>query len=119
MKREKDLLRLVTDYLAAKKIEFYRMQSGKILGSHKGRSWAVKLCPPGTPDIQILQPAAIRYTDILPGPIESFYRIIWLECKSDRGRPSAEQVLFGSRAIAKGQTYLVVRTLEDVQKVIG
>lgn len=43
MKREKDILKLVLDYLAARHIEHYRMQSGKVIGSYMGRNWAVRL----------------------------------------------------------------------------
>ena len=46
-------------------------------------------------------------------------RVLFLEVKTPKGRQSDKQILFGSRVNGHGGEYHVVRSVEDVARIIG
>jgi hypothetical protein len=42
---------------------------------------------------------------------------VFLEVKSDKGKPSKDQTAFGTDAIYAGASYHIVRSVEDVQRI--
>ena len=112
-RKEADVKRAVQDYLKLRNFRWFRMQSGQIMGQHKGKPWMMRLCPPGTPDFLVLRP-------IRPDQMGSL--AIWLEVKRPLGPrggsggsdQSPEQVEFQRAAEANGERYRVVRDIEGL-----
>lgn len=112
---EASVKKAVADWLRAFGYRFFRMQSGQILGQHKGRPWMMRLCPPGTPDFIVLEriPFATRVT--------------WLEVKRPLGpkggtggsEQSEDQIAFQAEAGRHGERYAVVRGVDDLMLVFG
>ncbi len=107
MSAEAELKRAVQDYLgmlqAQGKCIYLRLQSGVMLSEYQGRKRAIRMCPKGTPDFEII----------------SFGKVVFLELKAPKGRQSPEQLEFAARAIEQGAGYVLARTLDEVMEVVN
>lgn len=102
MRPERDIQKAIMQYLGAKGCWVMRMNSGKVIGSHKGRSWAIKLHDKGTADLMC-------FKDYDQAPI-------WIETKTDSTDLSFEQQFFKGLAKKWGHRYIVARSIEDLQR---
>lgn len=100
---ESSLKRLITDWLNAERIPWFRMQSGKIIARHNGRSRAIPFGEPGMADIL----AAPR---IMGRPV-----YLWIELKAGKGQCTPDQLNFCERVQGFGMNYIVVRSLEALK----
>lgn len=123
--KEKDLQRLVLDWLSAHRIWHIRLNTGAMSGSHKGKKWFVKFGKPGMADILVhmWKPCS----RVCPGSgvfscgRDYYWKeplTIWIELKAKRGVQSPAQKEFQQEVEAHGMKYILARSLEDVQQAI-
>jgi hypothetical protein len=109
--RESDILRAVMDYLAAEKIPHWRMNSGAMAGSHKGKKWFVRFGEKGMADVLVIR--SIQMTDFW-----QLQRVLWIEIKRPGERQTADQKAFQSYVESCGMRYAVVASIEDLRRVL-
>jgi len=97
--------RLILDWLAAKGILAFRMQSGATISSYKGKTRMFRYGTPGMADIL----AFTRQTEHEPS------LPIWIEVKAPKGKQSDLQKSFEKQVAAEGHNYIVATSLEDVE----
>ena len=103
--KETEIVKSILDYLGYKKIISWRNQSGMIFGSHKGKQWAVKMGKKGVADIIGVMP-------------DGSGRIMCLEVKTEKGNPTQDQTDFLDSVKKAGGVAEIVRSIDDVIKVI-
>ena len=112
MVSEKDLQRTVTDYLTIRMnlgdLVFNRLNSGQVIVKRGGRHYALNLCHSGTPDFIIHKKGESGKHGI------TFY----LELKGAKGKVSQEQELFAISLFNEGIIVYVVKSLEEVIKLV-
>ena len=97
--KEKDLQKLIMDYLSAQKIFHFRNNTGAVERTYNGRSCFMRYGCPGSPDIIC----------VVDG------QFVGIEVKGDKGKQSPEQKIFEASLIYNGGKYILARSLEDVQ----
>lgn len=105
--REQDIQRLILDYLKAKKILAFRMNTGAASGIYKGKRWFMRFGSPGMADIL----AFLRTTPQGGLPL-------WIEVKREGGKLSPDQKAFQEMVQREGHYYLVAKTLDMVKTLI-
>jgi hypothetical protein len=108
--KEKDLQRLVLDWLSAQRIWHIRLNTGAMSGSHKGKRWFVKFGKPGMADI-LAYPRGPQYRRWEEVPT-------WIELKATKGKQSVEQLAFQDEVQEAGMSYVLARSLEEVQNAL-
>lgn len=112
MTPEGAVLKAVCDLLAAERIWFRRWNSGAIRDA-SGRP--VRFGQKGDADI-LAAPA--RYCGMGMSS-DGFHALrtpvfLWIECKSENGKQTAEQKAFESDVRSRGMDYIVARSSDDV-----
>ncbi len=97
--KESDIQRTILDWLAAKRIFHYRQNSGAV----KTEDRFFRFGTVGAPDI----------VAVIAG------QYIGIEVKAPRGSQSPGQREFEGRLRMAGGTYVLARSLEDVEKALG
>ena len=103
--KETDLVRQVLDYLALRKVWAWRVNVGALRDS-TGR--VVFFGAKGHPDI-IARLKPVGYTGFSG-------RVVWIECKSPKGKMSEAQKEWREKAITYGDLFIVARSLDDVRQ---
>lgn len=99
---EAEIQSAILDYLAARRILAFRVNSGNLLLQNAdGSSRRIKLAPKGTADI----------IGIAPGG-----RFMAIEVKDRKGKQTPEQLEFEKKVIEAGGYYLLARSVEDVER---
>lgn len=101
--KESEVLRQITDYLTAKRVLWFRMNSGAMFGSHKEKKWAVRFGMPGMADI-------LSFVSTRNG----FQMPVWIEVKNDKGKMSQYQIFFKELVESRGHFYVLARSVDDV-----
>jgi hypothetical protein len=96
--READVLRSILDYLAAKRVLAFRMNTGALKVDKRFMRFGV----PGMADI-------LAFPD--DSPLQS---VLWIECKADKGVQSELQKSFAAQVKQAGHTYIIARSIDDV-----
>lgn len=104
--KERELQRLVLDWLSAKKIWHIRHNTGAMGGTHKGKRWFVRFGKPGMADI------------IIAYRVREEFRTAWVELKAAKGVQSDAQKEFQKEVEQNGMQYILARSLEDLQAVL-
>lgn len=95
----------ILEYLQWRGVLAFRVNSGEINTiKSDGSSNHIKLAPKGTADI----------IGLLPGG-----RFLAIEVKDRKGKQTKEQVEFMNRVIQGGGLYVLARSVETVEEVIG
>ena len=94
--READIQRAIIDHLQALGYLVLRLNAG----GYRGRT---QLLPPGTPDLLALGDKGAA---------------IWLEVKAEDGRLSDAQTVWHERMRGRGHRVAVVRSVDDVVKLL-
>ena len=120
-RREADVKKVVIDWLTLHNYRFWRMNSGAIFTGKR----LIQLHPPGTPDVLVIYRGLIcdsyREDDAVYG-----HCILWLEIKRPLGpkggtggsEQSPEQVQFQREAEAAGERYAIIRSMDDLERVM-
>ncbi|HZP06813.1 MAG TPA: hypothetical protein VFB43_18075 [Terracidiphilus sp.] len=107
MTPESAVKRAILDYLTARHILAFRMQSGVSFAEYKGRQRAIPYGTPGMADL-----LAFPEVDGRPHPL-------WIECKTQKGKQSELQKYFQTMVTDRGHTYIVARCIEDVEATLA
>jgi hypothetical protein len=115
MARERDIQKLILDWLAAKKIWHIRLNTGAMGGSHNGKRWFVRFGKPGMADILAVTSVVETVDDytMFPKPV-----VAWIEVKAEKGKQSDDQKRFQEEVEREGMTYILARSLEDVTEIL-
>ena len=104
---EADLKRTVTDYLEyqqnAGKLLYFRLNAGDFIELRGNTRRRVKGCMAGTSDLEIIKDG----------------KPIFFELKSARGRTSPAQNAFKILVEEQGASYSIVRSLEELEELLG
>lgn len=115
--REKDIARLVVDWLSAKRIWHMRVQSGKVKSAMGG--W-VQLAPAGTADYQCIRwiPRGSSCGSFVC-KWQYFWKeqeVTWIELKRPKGgKHSESQQAFQREVQELGHRYFIVTSLEELE----
>ena len=101
--KESLIVRQILDYLNAKRVFNFRLNSGIIFGQHKGKQWAFRAHTLGTGVADICVPS--------PGTL-------WIEVKNEKGKQSIEQKEFEQMVTKLGHRYILARSIDDLEGVI-
>ena len=103
---EADLKRTVTDYLEyqqnAGKLLYFRLNAGDFIELRGNTRRRVKGCMAGTSDLLVVKQG----------------KAIFLELKSDKGKQSPAQGAFQKLVQMQGTSYSIVRSLEELEKIL-
>lgn len=129
--KERDVQRLILDWLAANRIWHMRLNTGAMKGQHKGKSWFVRFGKPGMADILAFAKQE-RVTHHINGMVDmagTFHdtrvaifacqRPTWIEVKAAKGVQSDDQKRFQAEVEAEGMRYVLARSLEDVMRELA
>lgn len=103
------MLRSILDYLAAKRILAFRMNTG-----------AMKI------DKRFLRFGVPGMADIIAFPQKRFHiqhhdewtRVLWIECKAGKGMQSELQKSFQEQVEEAGHAYLIAKSIDDVEAAL-
>lgn len=108
---EADIKLAVADYLQYKQnageLYYDRLQSGEFIEVRGGPRRRIKGCRAGTSDFFVIFTPWINP------------RIIFLECKGEKGRLRPEQKEFRDLVEAQGAEFWVIRNLDELITIIG
>jgi hypothetical protein len=114
---ESDIQKAILDYLAARHVLAFRMQTGQA----KMGDRYVRFGTQGMADILAFKH---RKTGFLASPaIEGDYTKdvivpLWIEMKTDKGKQSPFQKSFQEQVEDEGHMYIVARSIEDVEEAL-
>jgi hypothetical protein len=107
---EKEVQRQILDWLALKGIWHYRVNSGAMVAEYKGKKRFFRFSAKGHPDIVARgKPVGYGFSA----------RVVWIECKSQKGKLSPDQEIWRAEAELHHDVYVVARKLEDIIDVFG
>lgn len=101
--KERQVLRQITDYLTAKRIFWFRLNTGMAVLGDKKRVFRAHSLGPGAADILAL-------------PADK--RPLWIECKNERGQQTVVQMGFERTVKEHGHDYVVARSIDDLAEWI-
>lgn len=115
---EREILRAVMDYLTAKRVLAFRMNSGTLPGRlGKPVSFGVA----GMADVLAFPSYTKRRLGEEFGEDFATFTWIeptWLECKTATGKQSELQKSFQAQVEAEGHRYALIRSIEDLEEAL-
>lgn len=103
MKRETPIVKAILEALAARRIWAWRTNSGVIIGEHKGKKWAYRGAPAGTPDIL---------------GVLGDGRMFGIEVKTPDGEARASQQRWHDKAQARGVPVGFAKTAREALALV-
>ncbi len=100
---ETQILCAILDYLAARRILGFRMNTGQMVQERGGRKRVIKF-------------GVIGMADVLAFPDA---RVLWIETKTRTGKQSPFQRSFQAQVERAGHRYIVARSIEDVRDALA
>lgn len=113
--KESEIQKAILDYLAARHILAFRMNTGAMSGTHAGKKWFMRFGAPGMADV-----LAFPKETVCVG--ERFAHVIvptWIEVKTAKGKQSDLQKSFQIQVEENEHRYILARSLDDVLEVIS
>ena len=98
VRSEAEVKRQVMATLRGLAVMCFRMNAGRMMGQHKGKTWSVQLAPSGTADI-------LAFVGKFP---------LWIETKREGNVQSKDQIQFQRMVEGMGHHYIVARDSEAV-----
>ena len=112
MTPEGAILKSCLDYLAAKHILAFRMNTGAMAAEHNGKKRFMRFGTPGMADILAFPK---RWIDQFHVHGHWEYELpCWIECKTETGRQSELQKSFQKQVEENGHRYLIARGVDDL-----
>ena len=107
----------IIDYLAARHILAFRMNTGAMVSEYKERKRFMRFGVPGMADVLAF---------VMERSFPSYFtcatfdapRPLWIEVKSATGKQSELQKSFQRQVEGYGHTYILARSLEDVKNAL-
>jgi hypothetical protein len=110
---ESQTQRAILDYLAAKHILAFRMQTGSSVRSYGGKTRAIHFGVPGMADILAFPHSGVDRH----GTWCDCIRPTWIECKAPGGRQSDLQKSFQAQVEAEGHSYILAFSVDDLEGI--
>lgn len=106
--KESQIQRSILEYLAAKGILAFRMNTGATSAEHNGKTRFMRFGVAGMADILSFteKPGWMGTSEITP---------LWIEVKTATGKQSELQKSFQKQVQWHGHKYVVARSIEDIQ----
>ena len=104
------ILDAVLDYLAAEHITAFRCNTGAVKIDER----FVRFGTPGFSDILAVVTVSGKFKGFPVQWVEPFF----LECKSEKGRQSAEQRSFERQVKDAGAQYFIVRSVDELEEIL-
>lgn len=101
--KESYLVRACIDYLTLKKAVVIRNNTAHVILESNGKKRSIRTGSPGSPDIIAFLPEG---------------RVLCIECKTEKGRLSDKQKEFAEKLQKNGHIVAVVRSLDDLEKLV-
>ena len=101
----------IMDYLAARRVLAFRMNSGAVVSEYKGRTRMIRYGTKGMADVLAFPEKKL----VIGGWTTTVIMPVWIEVKAAKGRTTPEQDAFAEMVIAQGHHYIVARSIEDVE----
>jgi hypothetical protein len=118
--KESDIQRQILDYLAAKRIMAFRMNTGMMRGEHKGKAWAVRFGTPGMADVLAFPKLVGFFQHSANSGLYNECTIpYWIEVKAPKGKQSELQKSFQAQVEAEGHKYVLARSIDEVMEALG
>jgi hypothetical protein len=108
---EKDIQKAILDYLAAKHVLAFRMNSGQAKMGDRYVRFGVQ----GMADI-LAFPQIRIFSKVSNGVITPLP--VWIECKDSKGKQSELQKSFQAQVEDEGHRYILARSIEDVEDAV-
>jgi hypothetical protein len=114
---ETQISKSIMDYLAARRVLAFRMNTGAVSAEYKGKTRFMRFGVPGMADILaftrrwpcLIVPDKHQDNPIIP---------TWIEVKTAKGKQSELQKSFQAQVEAEGHRYAVVRSIDDVEALL-
>lgn len=115
--KEREIQKLILDYLQARGIFAWRNNTGAFAGEHNGKKRFVRFGFPGVADIL----GIIRTEAEVGSGIHrnTFGRFLSIEVKRPGGKQTDDQKAFQEAVERNGGIYILASSLEDVMEVLG
>jgi len=113
--KESEIQRQILDYLEARGILAYRMNTGAMAAEYNGKQRFMRFGVAGMADILAFRVrergvddrgAWCLFTEIMP---------TWIEVKTTKGKQSKKQKSFQAQVEQHGHRYVLARSVEDVE----
>jgi len=102
--KETDIQRAILDYLAARHMLAFRMNTGAMVSEYKGKKRFMRFGTPGMADV--LTFGRYHFMDVsMP---------IWIEVKAEKGKQSELQKSFQKQVEREGHRYILAWSVDDV-----
>ncbi len=111
--KESVVQKQILEWLAAKHILAFRMQSGATLSTYKGKSRLFRYGVPGMADI-LAFPMKRRFF----GDSSQWTEPTWIECKAAKGKQSELQKSFQDQVEDAGHTYILAKSIDDLEGIL-
>jgi hypothetical protein len=97
--KEKDIQKAILDYLQARGVLAFRINTGAMQSEYNGRKRFMRFGTPGMADVLAFS---------------IFGETFWIECKSPTGKQSELQKSFQHQVEDYGHKYVLARSVDDV-----
>ena len=103
---EAQIQKAIMDWLQAKGILAFRMNTGAVHSEYKGKS-------------RFMRFGVLGMADLVAFPMRGIYpRVVWIEVKAPKGVQSELQKSFQKQVEDHGHRYILARSLEDVTSLL-
>lgn len=109
--KESQIQRTILDYLAARHILAFRMNTGAMAGEYNGKQRFMRFGVVGMADILAFETFTAEEGDRLALPV-------WIEVKTATGKQSEHQRSFQRQVEEHGHKYIVARSVEEVEAAL-
>lgn len=103
MTKETIIVKDCIRYLTLKGYEVIRNNSGAVVSQYKGKTRLIRYGAKGSSDILACSPKG---------------QFVAVECKSEKGKPTDDQITFLKRIDQKGGIALIVHSLDELMKAL-
>jgi hypothetical protein len=110
---EGQILASIMEYLAVRKVLHFRMNTGAV----KTENRFFRFGTPGMSDIIAFRRINARGLKDF-GEVLHLSKVLFLECKTPKGKQSEAQKAFQALVESHGHIYAVVRSIEDVESLL-
>lgn len=117
--KESEIQRAILDYLAAKGILAFRMNTGAMAAEYNGKKRFMRFGVPGMADILAFTTLHTGERDMYGKGEITYSEPLWIEVKTPTGKQSEYQKSFRAQVQAHGHRYIIARCVEDVEEVVG
>jgi hypothetical protein len=116
--KESQIQRAIMDYLAARRILAFRMNTGAMAGEYNGKQRFMRFGVVGMADILAFS-ESVDYPEGAHGIRYDLITPVWIEVKADTGKQSEHQKSFQKQVEERGHTYVVALSIEDVEQALS